>query len=282
LLTSFIHKPANHYRTFTIGKKGGGEREISSPRFFLKTIQYWIKSYFLIYLKVHNACHAYEKGRSIISNAEHHVDKAFVANIDIEDFFGNITKDGIYKLLVDSNFGQNLASAIARLITLDGSVPQGAPTSPIISNAYLFDMDEILYQRSKEKELSYTRYADDITISGNSRESIIDIIHLCSDLLTRYGLRLNSKKTRIASRGGSQRVTGVVVNQKIQPPRKYQRTVRAIFHKAFNNPDQYIDRIDELRGHLSYLSSFDELRESRHLRRYRAVLIKLSAMANSK
>lgn len=282
LLTSFIHKPVNHYRTFTIGKKGGGERKISSPRYFLKTIQYWIKSYFLIYLKVHNACHAYEKGRSIISNAEHHVDKDFVANIDIEDFFGSITKDGVYKLLVDNNFGQNLASATARLVTLDGCIPQGAPTSPTISNAYLFEMDETLSKESEARELSYTRYADDITISGKSRESVVEIIQLCSELLSKYGLRLKSKKTRIASRGGSQRVTGVVVNQKIQPPREYQRRVRAVFHKAFNNPDQYVDRVDELRGHLSYLLSFAVLKDSRHLRRYRMVLKKLSALANNK
>jgi len=282
LLTTFIHKPENHYRKFSIGKKGGGERIISSPRFFLKTIQYWIKSYFLVYLKIHTACHAYQKGRSIISNAKNHVDKDFVANIDVENFFGNIKKIDVFNLLIRHKFGQNLANSLSSLVTLDGCIPQGAPTSPVISNAYLFDMDEALSKESKLRELTYTRYADDITISGNSKEAVLEIVHLCSELLKNYRLRLNDKKTRIASRGGSQRVTGVVVNKKLQPPREYQRRVRAIFHKAFNNPEQYIDKVNELRGHLSYLSSFDTLKETRHLRRYKMVLNKLTAVANKK
>ncbi|MDF1589223.1 MAG: retron St85 family RNA-directed DNA polymerase [Gammaproteobacteria bacterium] len=275
LLTSFIHKPENHYRTFTIGKKDGGDRVISSPRFFLKTIQYWIKSYFLGYLKVHDCCHAFEKGRSIISNAENHVGKNYVANIDIENYFGSITKDHVYQLLINNNFGQNLGSAISRLVTLDDSLPQGAPTSPVISNAFLYDFDEKLFEASCEKKLSYTRYADDITISGDSRESIIEIIQLCSKLLRSFGLRLKDKKTRIASRGGSQRVTGLVVNEKIQPPRVYQRKVRSIFHNANNHPDQYFERLSELQGHLSYLSSFVVLKDSRALRRYKMVIQKI-------
>ena len=138
LLTSFTHKPENHYRTFKIGKKGGGEREISSPRFFLKTVQYWIKSYILCHVKIHESCHAYLRGKSIISNAEGHVGKKFVANIDIENFFGNITRDHVFRLLKKNDVGEKLSGSVAGLVTLDGCLPQGAPTSPDISNAFLY------------------------------------------------------------------------------------------------------------------------------------------------
>ena len=83
------------------------------------------------------------------------------------------------------------------------------------------------------------------------------MIKSCEELLKARGLQLNDKKTRIASRSGSQRVTGLVVNEKLQPPRSYQRKVRAIFHQAFRKPILYIERIEELRGHISYLSSFE-------------------------
>jgi len=278
LLTSFTHKAENHYRTFSIGKKGGGEREIASPRFFLKTIQYWIKSYILCHLDIHEACHAYLQGKSIISNAEQHVGKPFVANIDIEDFFGSITRDHVFRLLRKNEIGEKLSGVVANLVTYEGCVPQGAPTSPDISNALLYDFDDAMSEYCEQSGLSCSRYADDITISGNDRGAIVSAISRCATLLEGHSLKLKDEKTRISSNRASQRVTGVVVNEKLQPPREYQRRVRALFHNANKIPDQYIKRIEELRGHLSYLSSFDTLKDSRHLRRYQMVLAKLKAL----
>lgn len=278
LLTSFTHKTENHYRTFSIGKKGGGEREIASPRFFLKTVQYWIKSYIVCHLDIHEACHAYLYGKSIITNAEHHVGKPFVANIDIEDFFGSITRDHVFRLLRKNEIGEKLSGVVANLVTYEGSVPQGAPTSPDISNALLYDFDKAMSEYCEESGLSYSRYADDITISGSDKWGIVSAIARCAKLLEGYSLKLKDEKTRIASNKASQRVTGVVVNEKLQPPREYQRRVRALFHNANKYPDQYIEKIEELRGHLSYLSSFEALKDSRHIRRYQMVLAKLKAV----
>lgn len=272
LLTSFTHKKDNHYRRFSIGKKGGGEREIASPRYFLKTIQYWIKSYLFGYLKIHNACHAYLPSRSIITNAEQHLGRAFVANIDIEDFFGSITRNLVYKTLVRNDIGEQLARTVANLITLDDKLPQGAPTSPDLSNAYLYEFDEFIAQLSEKSGVVYTRYADDLTISGDSRGSIQDVLDACGAQLKKYELRINDKKTRIASSASSQRVTGIAVNEKLQPPRSYLRNVRAMFHNAAKNPEQHIEQIDKLQGYISYLSAFPELKDSPHLVRYRKTL----------
>jgi len=279
LLTSFIHKPENHYRTFKIPKKCGGEREIASPRFFLKTIQFWLKSYFLDGLKVHDACHAYATGRSIISNANLHVGKCYVANIDIENFFGSITKDHVFRLLRKHEIGQHLAGAISRLVVLNGSIPQGAPTSPVISNAVLFEVDQVMSVISAKKGLVYTRYADDITISGDSKAEIIELIGVFSAELQKFGMTLKDTKTRVASNRASQRVTGLVVNSGVMPPKDYRKKIRAIFDHAYKKPMDYSERIDELRGYVSYLNAFEAMRESHHLRKYKMVLKKISAVS---
>ncbi|MCK5874796.1 MAG: retron St85 family RNA-directed DNA polymerase, partial [Alcanivoracaceae bacterium] len=280
LLSSFVHKKENHYRTFSIPKRGGGYRTISSPRFFLKTVQYWIKSYFIDNCRVHSSAHAYRKGFSIQTNASDHVGRQYVANIDIVDFFGSIKESNVKDVLVANGIGAQLASAISKLVTFNGCLPQGAPTSPALSNAFLFNFDSLMSVKCAGLGMSYSRYADDITISGNEKSVLMKLLEEIEKELLVLGLRLNDEKTRIASSNSSQRVTGLVVNEKIKPPKEYLKKTRAMFHNAAKYPESYFSRIDEMRGHYSYLSSFHSLQGSRHLRRYRIVLRKISVMAN--
>lgn len=282
LLTSFLHKPENHYRHFSLPKKGGGERDIAAPRFFLKTIQYWIKSYVLCHLKVHNTCHAYTSGKSINTNAKPHVGKAYVANVDIENFFGNITKEHVFRILEKNGVGRNLATAVSGIVTLNRVVPQGAPTSPVISNAVLYEFDKAMSKISVDKGLDYSRYADDITFSGESRSDIEYMVSKCRELLSAEGFNLKDKKSRVASKHASQRVTGLVVNEKVQPPREYRRKLRAIFNNALINPQEYVDRLDELYGYFGYLSSFDGARNARQIRKDRIAIYRVSRLARIK
>lgn len=275
LLTSFIHKPENHYRHFNLPKKGGGERDIAAPRFFLKTIQYWIKSYILCHLKVHDSCHAYMGGRSIKTNAEKHIGKAYVANVDIENFFGNITKEHVFRVLEENGVGRNLATAVSGIVTLNRVIPQGAPTSPVISNAVLYKFDEAMSKISGANGLDYSRYADDITFSADSRAAIESIVSKCRELLAGEGFNLKDEKTRVASNRASQRVTGLVVNEKVQPPREYRRRIRAIFNNALRNPQEYVDRLDELYGYFGYLSSFSCGRNAKQIRKDRIALYRV-------
>lgn len=278
LLTSFIHKPDNHYREFTIGKRGGGKRTISSPRLFLKTIQYWLLDYFLWQLPQHPASHAYRQGASIVTNAEVHVGKKYVANVDVKEFFPSIRFEAVAQVLHSHGFGPKLAVAVARLTSLRNGLPQGAPTSPALSNAYLFNVDELMSQYCTAKGMDYTRYADDISFSDQDRNAIVQAIDEVRKRLREKGLALNDKKTRIASSSGQQKVAGVVVNEKAQPPRKYRRRIRAMLHQAqvdpsaFTDPSGLTDRLAELRGHVSYLNAFPSLKDSPELQRYRAVL----------
>lgn len=276
LLTSFSHKPSRHYRQFEIGKRGGGSRVISSPKTFLKVLQYWLLDYFLYKLCVHPNCHSYQTGRSILSNALPHVGFAYVANIDIENYFGSISSQMVQSMLINNGLGSSLSYSISRLVTLDNALPQGAPTSPIISNAYLFDFDAAMTEHAELNGLVYSRYADDITISGQARKSISDAIEFGEKLLKEHGLKINNKKTRIASQGGQQRVTGVVVNVKPQPPREFRRRIRAMFHQADLYPEQFKERVAELRGYLSYLQSYPVLTDTTEVHKYKLIVKKLT------
>jgi retron-type reverse transcriptase len=276
LLTSLLHATHKYYRQFNIGKRGGGERTISSPRTFLKVIQYWILDYFLYPLESHPICHSYQRGKSILTNAFPHINNKYVANIDISDFFGSITTDMTKDLLGKNGFGEQLSKTIARLVSLNNGLPQGAPTSPIISNAYLYSFDEFAAQISQDSGLNITRYADDITISGKNKDLIAKVITIFEQKLSSIGLKLNAKKTRIASRGGQQRVTGIVVNEKALPPRKLRRCVRAMFHNANKYPEEHVKKINILRGYLSYFISFPDLKGSQEIVSYKKTLKKLT------
>lgn len=269
LIGYMIRKPSDHYRSFKIGKRGGGERNIDSPRVFLKTIQYWIADYLLYNLKVHPRCFSYQKKKSIVQNATLHENKKYVANFDIENYFGSVSSDGIYNLLIRNKLENNLSEVVSKIVTYRNKLPQGAPTSTILSNAYLYDFDEELFGLTKKMHLTYSRYADDITVSGDNRDAIQKIILKTQDELKKYGLSLNNKKTRIASMFSQQKVTGIVVNNKAKPPRKRLKTIRAIFHHAEKNPKSYKERINELWGHIGYLNMFPSVKNNGILEKYR-------------
>jgi retron-type reverse transcriptase len=279
LLTSFTHKPVLHYRKFEIGKRGGGRREINSPRTFLKIVQYWLADYALYSLPVHESCHAYQMGRSILTNASRHVGKGFVGNIDIEGFFGSITARMVRAVLLENGFGDQLSKTISRLTTLGDGLPQGAPTSPLLSNAVLFSFDEEMTKYAKEFDVEYTRYADDITISGNDPRCVSKAIREATARLGVRGLKINDKKTRMSRRSGQQRVTGIVVNEQPQPPRAFRRRIRAMFHQADLHPEKFAQERARLRGYLNYLKSFPVLRGSSAITRYEAILGRLEKVS---
>lgn len=266
----------HHYREFNIKKRTGGMRTIHAPRVFLKTVQRWILNYVLFDLPIHTACHSYRKSYSIITNASIHANKGYVANLDIVDYFGSIKKIRL-QCELSTIFGPVMSGWIASLCTFKNALPQGAPTSPALSNFHLRDFDRIIYEHCQRNELAYSRYADDITISGNNKRAITSTIALVIDKLNAYQLRINDKKSRIASRSGQQKVTGVVVNVVPQPPRSFRKRIRAIFHQASLAPQQYIDELDKMSGYLNYLKSFNHLSASRFVKEYSAIIESIKA-----
>lgn len=273
LISQIIHNPNRHYRKFNVPKKGNGERTIESPRVFLKTIQWALLDFFLINLNVSDSVRAFRQGSSIVANAEDHVGKNFVANFDIQNFFGSISTTQIERLLFVNNFTLDEASLIANLCTKDNHLPQGAPTSPLLSNAFLYEFDQWMTVEAKNCNVTFTRYADDITLSSNDITTLKNLILLAENYLRkRYSLRLNKSKTRISSQHGRQVVTGVVVNEQATPAREKLRRIRAIFHQASIDPKSFSDRLNELSGLIGYLSQFSKFRDTPVLQEYRKTL----------
>lgn len=273
LIWKIANAPDQFYRSFTLRKKGGGERPIESPRIFLKVIQWFLADYVFDDLPVHPSVHSFTIGRSIATNALQHEHRAFVGNVDIENFFGSITRQAIFNFFLQRGFDQSEADILSRLCTKQNRLPQGAPTSPVIANAILYEFDRMVSEFCAARNLIFSRYADDITVSGDSHEKISEALNYVAQTLQQnHALRLNREKTRIASRGGQQRVTGVVVNEKAAPPRILRRNIRSAFHEASKHPEQYSGKIAELGGYLGYLKMFPKFSDTETIQRYEAVL----------
>lgn len=258
LLTAMMKSPERYYRSFELHKKNGKKRQILAPRKFIKVVQYWINDHILNRLKIHSSCYSYRVGTSIKDNAINHVGRKFVANIDIYNYFGEINKKMIEECLLRNSVPEKIVSTISGLVTYHGDLPQGAPTSPNISNAILFEFDEEMSDLALRMDCVYTRYSDDITISGNDKCNVITLMNISEKLLVEKGFSLNQEKKRIASNNNRQVVTGILVNDSIRPTRSYRRKIRSAFDHAFKNMDTSQETIYKLKGYLNYLKSFEK------------------------
>ncbi len=278
LLSGFIKAPQNHYRHFSLVKKTGGLRPISSPKIFIKTVQYWILDYLLFRLPQHEFCFSYKKGFSVKNNATIHLDAKYILCVDIENFFGNINRHQIKNLLVKNKFNNDIADAISGIVTLDDSLPQGAPTSPILSNAYLYEFDDEIRNLCSKNDAKYSRYADDLTFSSDSPEKLQDILSQIPEYLLRFNLKLNTKKTRLISRNNCQVITGIAINNgTLRPCRKFRKKIRAAFYQAYQNNN--IDALPKLRGYINYLKSFDNGDTDYNFSMYQSIIEKLTLIS---
>lgn len=212
------------YYTFTIPKKSGGTRTITAPDPELKTKQrellkemrraptFWISK----------KAHGFTRKRNILTNASVHTGKTWILNLDIKDFFLSITRS------------RSLIAYNLDLAFYNNSLPQGAPTSPFLSNIYMRDFDTTilgLVRRYVSDDIEYTRYADDLTFSSNSH-AIEKVTLFVRAKLKTLGLELNNNKTRLVGPGQRQEVTGLNINAgRPTVPKRYRKKIRAIIHR---------------------------------------------------
>jgi RNA-directed DNA polymerase len=253
-LREVFRDPGSYYRTYDIPKRSTGFRRIAQPTGSLRKIQEWILLEILERCQPHDAAMAFVRKRSIKLNAQPHLAQRHVLSLDIKDFFASIKPNKIIRIFEDLGYAADVAKALTHLTTLDGGLPQGAPTSPALSNLIMIDVDRALSAYAIKHGLNYTRYADDLTFSGKFRPA--PLIDLCRRVLRRHQFGLNDTKTRLMSSHERQEVTGVVVNKRIQAPRSVRRKLRqeSYFIRKFGTP-----------GHLEWCSSVLSNRED-HLR----------------
>jgi RNA-directed DNA polymerase len=242
---AYIAKGDKRYHTFTIRKKSGGVRQIQSPSVGLRIIQRKLNQILKYIYQCPPSVHGFVPKYNICSNARVHVKQKYVLNVDIEDFFPSINFGRVRGLFQARPYSlpDEVATILAQLCCHDRQLPQGAPTSPIISNMIRAKMDRALYNLAEEFYCNYTRYADDLTFSTRSREFPIELAYYREDgkldieigekltnIIQDNGFQINASKVRLNKSSQHQEVTGLTVNQFPNVKRSYVRQIRAMLH----------------------------------------------------
>ncbi len=226
---------APRYNSFRVPKRSGGERVIHEPEEALKRVQRLILRRLLKRLRSHAAAHGFERGRSIVTAALPHARRAVVLRMDVQDFFASTKAARVESYFGNVGWNAEAAALLARLCTHAGGLPQGAPTSPRLSNLVNFRLDARLSALARASGAAYTRYADDMTFSfdADERENIVSVIRTAKKILGEEGYRLHTnRKLRVLRRHARQTVAGLVVNDGVRLPRPTRRWLRAVEHRA--------------------------------------------------
>lgn len=243
-LTYHAFHSKNKYKEFEISKKTGGTRRICAPNKSLKSILSTLNKTFHYIHSSHASSHGFEKKKSVATNAAKHINKNYVYNIDLKDFFSNIKQARIHKKLqlAPFNVKVDIADLISNLVCYqsednfsidekiyknDNYLAQGFPTSPLLSNIICERLDRKLTGLAKRFGVQYSRYADDITFSSNhnvyNEKSFQNELN---KIITYEKFEINEKKTRLQKRGYRQEVTGITVNEKINVTKSYIKKLR--------------------------------------------------------
>lgn len=269
-VASIIRTAPLRYKVFEIQKKSGGMREVAQPAREVKAIQRWVMRELSQRLPVHESATAYREGSSIRKNAEYHANSRFMLKLDFTNFFPSIVGSDIYEHLgrhCSDQFDPSARELIARICCwVRKRQPPlqlciGAPSSPLLSNSIMFEFDSRLASIAAEDDVTYTRYADDITLSCRGRGKIDRYSDLAKNLLAELAyprLTINESKTVHASRAGKRVVTGLVLTPegKISIGRDRKRLIRAMYHRSLTQ--QLSDKeIEELAGLISFADSVE-------------------------
>lgn len=216
---------SKHYHKVSLPKKSGGHRNLSVPDAVLNSIQRRIADVLLIHIPVSRYAKAYRFGSSTLRNAKPHIGKPVVLKLDILHFFDSIRYSTVKdKVFPEEIYEEPLRILLTMLCYYKDALPQGAPSSPAITNIILYEFDERIGKWCQNQGISYTRYCDDMTFSGDFDPA--EVIRYVRLGLEKMGFRLNAQKIRIQHTGQRQTVTGIVVNEKLSIPADYRRKLR--------------------------------------------------------
>ena len=245
----------SHYKRFYMQKKSGGKRLISAPMPRLKHVQYWVLNNILNKVPIHKAANGFAIERSIVTNASQHVGKEIVVNYDFKDFFPTLNFKRVKGAFTNLGYSHQLATIFAAICTeadldeieLDGRtyfvakgsrfLPQGAPTSPALTNIICYKLDARMEGMAKSIGYHYTRYADDMSFSTNHKEAnnLTKLFWRVQSITESEGFVLHPDKLRIMRKGRRQEVTGIVVNDQMGIDRKTLKRFRALLHQIDKN-----------------------------------------------
>jgi RNA-directed DNA polymerase len=261
----FIRRASNaklgeFYRCYEIKKKSSASmRTICEPLPSLKEIQRWLLDNILSRVKISKFAKAYVVGLSIKDNARFHRRQEQVLRVDVKEFFPSIKGRNVFHIFRNLGYSAEVSAMLTGLTTLKNSLPQGAPTSPTLSNIFMTRCDARIAGYCLARKIRYTRYSDDLTFSGEFH--VGKLISFIRMVFSDSGLRLNKVKTKLMLKHQRQFTAGLVVNEKINVCREKRRKLRQEIHyiRKFGL-DGHLNRTEEKRTnylmHLLGLSNF--------------------------
>ncbi|MCQ9316968.1 retron Ec67 family RNA-directed DNA polymerase/endonuclease [Levilactobacillus brevis] len=260
--------PQSLYTIFSISKKSGGKREITAPKKPLANIQSKIAN--VLMLQPENsalrskASHGFIKNKSILTNATVHRNKNYVLNTDIQDFFPSFSFGRVLGFFKKNNafmMDHKVAVALTNLCCYKKKLPQGAPSSPPITNLIFHIVDFKIIKLARKYNLDYTRYVDDLTFSTNEKsfpKVSQNFLNELNALITHEGFKLNEDKTHLEYKNSRQEVTGVIVNKKLNVHKEFYKNTRAMADNLYKNTEFTIDgklgTINQLDGRFNYIN----------------------------
>jgi hypothetical protein len=276
------HKLDHLYHRYELPKDSGGKRPIAAPPFWIKRLQREVLEKIFNPLGAHDAVHGFVRGRSIKTNAILHVGASTVANCDITNCFPSIRWQLVLAALkrdLQVNLDPAAISLLVDLCTFDGALPIGAPTSPALLNRVLAQTDVWLSDAAHKRGAVYSRYADDLTFSGDN--GVPELLAIARKALGNIGLKFDKKKTQIFRQGRRQIVTGLVVNERTSVPRSIRRKVRAAVHAVEHGRNPTWHGVEEslsaLLGRTAFVRSINAEEGTRLLNRLREKLNQTSS-----
>ncbi|MFW6008790.1 MAG: retron St85 family RNA-directed DNA polymerase [archaeon] len=266
------------YKKVEKKKSQGGYRQLFCPSNKLKAVQAWILRKILEYIPLEENATAFRKGMNVRDNVEKHKENKFILCLDIKNFFDNIPKKWVYNFYLKLGYNKHVSILLTNICTLEGHLPQGAVTSPSLSNILLKRLDRRISGYAGKRNITYTRYADDIALSSNdpailenSKQFIINKI------INDEGFKLNKAKTRMLRPGNRREITGLVItdNDEVRIGRKTKKKIRAaIHHYIYGKKDVWQDHEElkqHIKGWMNFIKGVDE-KSYKQLDKYRKKL----------
>jgi RNA-directed DNA polymerase len=284
---------ARHYRYAWIRKPSGGHRLVEAPKWRLRTAQRRILDGILNHIPPHDAAHGFRAGRSVITFAQQHVGRGVVLRVDLQAFFSSVFAARVIGFLRTAGYPDEVSRTLAALCThrtpsdvlataperdpIDLArlrtphLPQGAPTSGALANLAAYRLDVRIAGLAAKVGATYARYADDLVLSGDRElaRAAPTLIARLAAIASEEGFALNFRKTRVMTESARQRISGIVVNQKLSPPRAELDRLRAILHNchrdgpAAQNRDGHADFRAHLLGRVAWIQSLDPKKGAR-------------------
>ncbi|WP_282042532.1 reverse transcriptase family protein [Winogradskyella flava] len=228
-LNSVVHGAESHYREFKLRKRKGGFRKISMPYPALLECQKWIYKNILSKVEISYYAHGFAKKKSIVTNAKIHINQEHLLKIDLKNFFPSIKKGRVIAMFCKLGYSTEVSFYLASICCENDCLPQGAPTSPSISNIISKSLDNRMFALCKHYDIKYTRYADDLAFSGDKIP--VRFIDYVNQIVTTESFEINKSKTQLHRKKGKRIITGVAVNGEIvKAPKSYKRKLFQTLH----------------------------------------------------